>query len=310
MIAWLLFASTFTGPQACAPCHAEIYKRQSVSHHANALRPVSSSPFIAKLAPLRERGGASLRYEGFDAIADVAGESARLTFEWVFGAGAQAYTPMGRGFVEHRVSWYRRRDGLALTPGHDPNPSRDAQSALGIVQTSRNAYRCFNCHATNVGGSVDAGPKLEEMIPGVTCERCHGPARTHIDAATANRPVRGTILNAGRMTPRQQSEVCAECHRSPDAEFKSDMPELENPVSIRFAPVGLTASLCYQKSGGLSCLTCHNPHEDRRPDAKACITCHTKPHNTGNCFTCHMKQSEGSPFLVFTDHRIRVYPPE
>jgi len=304
VIALLLFAPNFLGPQACQPCHAEIYKRQSESHHARALRPLSDSPLARMLRPLRERSGASLRYEGFDAIAEVAGESARLTLEWAFGAGSQAYTPMGRGFIEHRVSWYRRRDGLSLTPGHDPNPSRDAHSALGIKQSAENAYRCFNCHAANVSRNADGFPNLEGIVPGVTCERCHGPGGAHIEATSQ----RGAILNPRRLTPRQQTEVCAECHRSPDAEFKSEMPELENPVSVRFAPVGLMASRCYQKSGGISCLTCHNPHEDRRPDAKACITCHTKPHTTGSCFTCHMKQSEGSPYLFFTDHRIRVYP--
>jgi hypothetical protein len=324
MIAWLLLASGFLGPQACEPCHAAIFERQAKTHHAHALRPAAE--LAPLLSPLKERGGASLRYEGDGgtAVAELAGEIVRMPLVWAFGAGAQAVTPvglLGGRFVEHRVSWYRRKEGLALTPGHDPNPSRDAESALGIMQPPRTAYRCFHCHATNVERGADGGPILERSIAGVTCERCHGPGRAHVEAARAGKPLRGTILHPGRFAPRQQTEMCAECHRSPDTVFQSAMPELENPAAIRFAPVGLMASRCYQKSGGISCLACHSPHDDPLPSndasyVKVCLGCHakTKAHRNvsavGNCLSCHMQRSEGAPYLYFTDHRIRIYPPD
>jgi predicted CXXCH cytochrome family protein len=318
----LAAADGFVGPQACEPCHGPIYARQSKSHHANALSPMAGSAMEPLMRSLRERGGAAFRYEQNTAIVESGGDVARMPLEWAFGAGSQAFTAVGRlegGYVEHRVSWYRRRDGLGLTPGHDPRPSTGAVPALGIVQSPETMYRCFNCHAANVKQDASRGPDLSAMIPGVTCERCHGPGQAHIEAAKAGRPLRNTVLNPGRLPPRQQVNLCAECHRSPDTQFRSEAPEVDDPLSVRFAPVGFTASRCFQKSTAFSCLTCHNPHQDPRPAAdpsykQVCLKCHAKtkaharPAAAGNCVTCHMKTTEPAAFLRFTDHRIRVYP--
>jgi predicted CXXCH cytochrome family protein len=315
-------AADFVGSPACEPCHQTIYDRQRGTHHARALLPLSESPLAARLKPLRERGGASLRYETVDgnitAIAELAGVEERLPLEWAFGAGSKAMTPVGRlgdTYVEHRVSWYKERNGLGLTPGHDPTPSRDVQSALGIRQTAANSYRCFNCHAAN----VRPGPEISRMLPGVGCERCHGPGGAHIAAAKKGLPVRNTVLHPGRLPARAQVEVCAECHRSPDSRFKSAAPELESALSVRFAPVGLAAAKCFQKSGKLSCVTCHNPHGDPLPRGdehytQICLGCHAKTTahkqmaSAGSCLECHMKTASPALNLTFTDHRIRVYP--
>ncbi len=96
-----------------------------------------------------------------------------------------------------------------------------------------------------------------------------------------------------------------------------DKPELEDPVNVRFAPIGLLASRCFRESGGkLSCLTCHDPHTDARPRNSAfyidrCLSCHANvAHHSAaqkkNCLPCHMKQTSLGRYLVFTDHRIRV----
>src|SRR5690606_24995573 len=101
----------------------------------------------------------------------------------------------------------------------------------------------------------------------------------------------------------------------------SEMPELDDPTSIRFQPVGLMASRCFKASGTLSCLSCHDPHEDARPASdpsytRVCLSCH-KPETQGstecrraakeNCLPCHMQAASPEPHLRFTDHRIRVY---
>ena len=80
------------------------------------------------------------------------------------------------------------------------------------------------------------------------------------------------------------------------------------------------ASRCYQKSGKLSCLTCHDPHEDARTDPQfyvaKCLACHDTEVRgekaqclrgaRENCLPCHMPRSSPIPFLEFTDHRIRI----
>jgi hypothetical protein len=99
-----------------------------------------------------------------------------------------------------------------------------------------------------------------------------------------------------------------------------DAPELENPVTVRFAPIGLLASRCFTVSHAISCLTCHDPHDNVRPRTDLsytakCLTCHAddrKPVKLcrrkvkENCLPCHMPQASLKPYLKFTDHRIRV----
>ena len=99
------------------------------------------------------------------------------------------------------------------------------------------------------------------------------------------------------------------------------MPELEDPMSIRFQPVGLMASRCFIASRKLSCLTCHDAHENARRNDPAwytarCLQCHQARSPTGsackrtaseNCLPCHMQRATPAPYLSFTDHRIRIY---
>src|SRR5262249_1146746 len=119
--------------------------------------------------------------------------------------------------------------------------------------------------------------------------------------------------------PKALVEACGECHRLPPPGGTSDQPERENPESIRFAPVGLMASRCFQASGRLSCLTCHDPPSATRPApafyAGKCLGCHTadapvesacRRAARADCLPCHMPKSSPVPFLTFTDHRIRV----
>lgn len=316
-----LAASDFTGSAACTECHPKHDVRQAASHHANALRPIAQTvlPKILAQANLRERSGVEFEYrsvpQGVIAAASMRGKRAEMLLEWAFGAGAQGVTPVGRAgsrYVEHRISYFTEPDHPGLTIGHPPAASRDPASALGVPQPAETISRCFRCHSTG----TKEGPDLSEMEAGVRCERCHGPGRAHIEAARsgANKErVRTATFNAARFPARRVVEICAECHRAP-----GDV-DTHDPVSIRFQPVGLMASRCFQKSGALSCLTCHDPHEDARPAATGhytskCVACHASVGKPAvkcrrdareNCVECHMPRSSPLPHIHFTDHRIR-----
>jgi hypothetical protein len=291
--------AAYVGSEACAECHAAEFNRQTHSHHAQALRPIADSP-------LRGIG---------------------IGLEWAFGAGAQGITPVGRldgQYFENRLSYYARLHGTATTFGHAANAATPI-AKLGVLQNNKTITHCFMCHATDVRASPE-GPDLHAMQPGVQCERCHGPGSAHIAAAKAGlspAAIQREVLNPGRLGPVAQAQVCGECHRiaGPDA---GDEPELENPVTVRFAPVGLMASRCFRESKTLTCLTCHDPHENARPQTDSaystkCMSCHAKDNSpvklchrkegpvAGNCLTCHMQQASLGPYLRFTDHRIRVY---
>ncbi|MBI3471870.1 MAG: hypothetical protein HY013_10990 [Candidatus Solibacter usitatus] len=324
--AHLLAAGGFLGPSGCTECHPGPYQRQVRSRHALALRPIRESPLAQLLVgrTWRERGDVTLEYQaspgGLGITAHKNQESASAVLEWAFGAGAQGITPVGRldgRYFEHRFSWYRAPDRPALTFGHPAGPSPDPGSALGVAQSGEVIYRCFQCHATG----VNRGPDLSAMIPGVTCERCHGPGRAHAEAARAGKPGRH-ILNPGRFPAKAQVEICGDCHRLPKPGDASPAPELEDPITVRFQPIGFLASRCFTGSRNFSCLTCHDPHEDARPRNDAfysskCLACHSTPARARStcprapkkdCLPCHMQRASPAPHLTFTDHRIRVYP--
>jgi len=328
---WLLglgipaLAADFAGSAACAECHRSHYERQRDTHHARALRPIAGSPLaelLVKQSRLRERR-LQYRYEpaGSQVAVTVesAGETAAAMIEWAFGSGAQGITPVGRAggrWIEHRISWYAAPARLSVTAGHPAASSSSAEQALGVPQDSATIARCFGCHATNA-----RLPGVSSLTPGVQCERCHGPGAAHIAAARAGQAPQRSILSPARFPTRARVEMCGECHRTPPAFGASATPELDDPLSVRFQPVGLMASRCFLQSRTLSCSTCHDPHENARHNdpqhyTAKCLSCHQKParaasacrRNKGeNCLSCHMQRVSPAPYLSFVDHRIRVY---
>ena len=314
----LFAANDFVGATQCGACHPAQFDSQRQTHHAAALAPILNSPLPAKLAghTVREKNGLAFDYRpaagGLSVTAKRDAWQSSAILEWGFGAGAQGITAVGRTgghYFEHRVSWYTREERAGLTIGHTADPPEGA-AALGLQLSADAVYRCFHCHATG----VERGPDLSGLRAGVECERCHGPGKPH-----ATSPSAASIVNPGRRSPRVLVEACGECHRLPAPGAQSYEPERASPDSIRFAPIGLMASRCFQESGKLSCLTCHDPHKDARRDApfyiEKCLGCHAAAAAASSecrrvaredCLPCHMPKSSPIPFLTFTDHRIRV----
>ena len=322
-------ASPYAGSAACVPCHASLLERQGSSRHADALRPILASPLPAHLAerPIRERGGVAFEYEpseeGLVVRVSRGDRVASALLEWTFGAGSQGLTAVGRRngrYIEHRVSFYPNRQRPAITLGHPLEPPRSARGALGLTLDAGTAVKCFNCHATAVRLGFD-GPDLSVVEPGVRCERCHGPGAEHVAAAKEGRFAEAVAaIDARRAGGRDNIEFCGQCHRLPEPGERNTAPEKKDPLNVRFQPMGLLASRCFERGGELSCLTCHDPHENAQTDAAyyvaKCVGCHedapvqssTCGRRTGeNCLPCHMPPTGPTAYLTFTDHRIRVY---
>lgn len=318
-------AADYVGSSVCNECHTAEYALQSQTHHARALRPMNDSAVRAALLKAGQSPDHLLQYQsGEDGIVvreDGVGETSLL--QWAFGAGAQGTTPVGRigeQFIEHQFSFYARLAGFAPTFGHPLRPV-GAVAEMGVLQDRRTITTCFRCHATNATGGED-GPNLTRMLPGVQCERCHGPGSMHVQLARNGAPrdaIRGEMVNPGRLPAKAQIAVCGECHRLPGPDM-GDQPELEDPVTVRFAPVGLLASRCFREDKSLSCLTCHSAHANAADRAdlsytRKCLACHAgdkravkrcKRRTEQNCLPCHMRQASLGPYLRFTNHRIHV----
>src|SRR4051794_40357178 len=96
----ILLLALFAGP-SCAACHPAIAERHATSHHAQALRPILESTVVSRFesAKVAERDGATFTYsktgEGLRVESRVGSDTASGSLQWLFGAGAQAATPVG-----------------------------------------------------------------------------------------------------------------------------------------------------------------------------------------------------------------------
>ena len=185
--------------------------------------------------------------------------------------------------------------------------------------------RCLECHVTYFVQAEDAPNRYDrdKFILGVTCVRCHGSGwahvqfhRQHPDEMTAE-----YIVNPGSLSRERLNEVCAQCHsgvgravqpalsyqpgepleEALQLDLDADNPENDDPHAANQL-ARLMKSQCFQKSNGLSCITCHNPHIQERGELETfsarCLSCHQRDgcglasewggQLTGRCVQCHM----------------------
>ncbi|MFN3650620.1 MAG: multiheme c-type cytochrome [Armatimonadota bacterium] len=319
------FVPGFAGSQACAECHAALVDEHAESHHAHTLATMEqfaatsplpepkwlSDPELPMLTRAAQKDGV------FGVEGQLNGNPLWNPTQWAFGSGTLAMTPVGQTpngeWVEAPVTYYRNA-GWDFTVGFLLNdPSLRSRSAAGRPLPPDEINACFDCHATGVLQQKD-GPDLSRIEAGVQCERCHGGGAEHIRLARLGQ-AKGSIPNPGSGSGAENVRFCATCHRlepppgtDPDA-----------PVMIRFAPARLVRSECYTETpGGLSCVSCHQPHGNSSKDPehykKVCSGCHGgQPHLAvcpeqprGNCVSCHMPREIVMRNAIFTDHFIRV----
>jgi len=121
---------------------------------------------------------------------------------WAFGEGetGETYVFERAGvFYEGRLSYFPGIAALDITPGQPRTPSPDLDGALGRPMEAEETHLCFGCHNTAASAGGQFAP--ERLIPGVTCEPCHGPGAKHVAAMKAGRTGEGLarVLNPARL---------------------------------------------------------------------------------------------------------------
>jgi hypothetical protein len=321
----------YVGSQSCEECHRAECWGHSLSGHADTFRETALNSEFAALDGEKftdaDRGGEFL----YTYLAETGlsvqypekfGEDA-FPLPYALGSGRHAVTfltllpnEFGQTVgVEHRVSQFE--DGrLARTPGATADPARQDVEHFGEILVGEELQDCINCHTTTAD---IVGTKIQNLRPHVDCERCHGPASRHLDAAAARERDQRIDFGKGQHTSMDELRMCGACHRLP--EMLSDTPLVRtNPRLARYQPVGLLQSACLKASdGALRCTTCHDPHAradalSREEYSEACQTCHQQravadcPQQAerSNCIACHMPLVEVHPQVQFHDHWIRV----
>ena len=224
--------------------------------------------------------------------------------------------------------------------------------------------RCLECHATFVNKISPSEQTLEKfdrdrIIYGVDCEKCHGPAEKHVEFQTKNPKITigKYIINPAKFTRQQKMDLCASCHggrlqkTKPSFEFTAGDKLSDYFVVDTSAPDPkkidvhgnqyglLRASKCYRTSNTLTCITCHNTHENEKGKvelfSQRCMACHSEGHNiickltktmgsalNKNCIDCHMPLKSSNVIAVqlrgdvapiaalIRSHFISIYPEE
>lgn len=308
----------------CAQCHPAQAKPHPQTPMAHAAETTAECGILKSHPLMKARlGHYDYRIErhGDRSIYTVTDGTETLTFpiRYAFGLGeaGQTYILEKDGaYYESLVSYYQAIDGLDITIG-DRSPA-SLHDAAGRHIGSHEIAMCFGCHTSN---GVSGGRVSEDtLLPGVTCERCHGPTADHLAGLKKGDPQLFRMKKLTGMTAEESAQFCGQCHRTWEYVAEHGPHSVGN---VRFQPYRLTNSKCFDVDDTrVSCTACHDPHQtvDRvaaHYDAK-CQACHSNnpPGKPGakictvgsrNCSTCHMPKTElPGAHHSFTDHRIRV----
>ncbi len=317
--------SQYAGSQACIKCHPD--KASALETPMGRALALPQDADVLRIHPQLSLQNGRYTYsifttaKGGECFVTDGKRTISAPIVWAVGYGnaGQTYILLfGRHYLESQVSYYGEAQGLGITVGHTRKPPRHLEEAMGSPLTESTLRPCLDCHATS---AVREGRlALDQMSPGIGCERCHGPGAAHIAAVAAGNLTKLQIINPGKFSPAKITEFCASCHRT-----KQDVAQFSVPGvgTVRFEAYRLGRSRCFDPNDSrITCTTCHDPHRarDRTPgsyDAR-CLACHdgrskrahTCSVGTQECVTCHMPkvripQADAS----FTDHWIRIARP-
>jgi hypothetical protein len=329
----------FAGPEACARCHALKTAAQEQTPMARNLMPAAAAEILHSQPALTFSVG-NFKYRidtgASQAMYSVAngGQGLSYPLTWAFGTGRVAQSYLFKkedgGFYEARTTYFTSLKSLDFTPSRDLLSPSGVEEAMYRPVGPDEVQRCFACHATasTIAGRFDE----KHLIPGVTCEACHGPAAIHIKSMDNRAPnetgnAKSAIFNPGDLLAADAVDFCGACHGT---WWDTKLSGVKGVSTARSAPYRLVTSKCWGTGDArLACTSCHDPHRQLQTDASdydpICLSCHVSkpgekltsshpgaacPKATKKCTDCHMEKVQVPEMRAnFTDHRIRIPHP-
>lgn len=200
-------------------------------------------------------------------------ESRTERFGFVIGSGTKSQTYLfwkNEQLFQLPVSYWSEL-GWVNSPGY-----RD-----GFADFDRPIVpRCLECHATYFDSIPPPRNRYRKtaFVLAVTCEKCHGPGRKHIQryGSKSVAPSDLSIVNPARLSRGRQVDLCAWCHAGAgvsvvrafsylpeqplDKYVELPPPDADPRVDVHGSQVELLEkSRCFQ-SLAMTCTTCHDVH--------------------------------------------------
>jgi hypothetical protein len=300
---------------------------------AHAMEPPSTNPLFKTHPKMTVQKGAyryTIETHGDQTTYSVSDgvETISVPVRWIFGANSQTYVLERNGvFYESLVSYWKAIDALDTTVGDQAIQPRTVGEAFGRQLTTTEITLCFGCHST--GSVTQHRLHTETVSPGVTCAHCHTGVRDHFQAISQAKLT--TIPpKLKQLSPEDISTFCGQCHRTWETVVRNHWT---GPMNVRFQPYRLEISKCFDGvDRRLSCIGCHDPHQEVVRDEKSysvkCLACHSPgaslslgmtsahpnatvmkicPVSKSDCVSCHMPKVDlPGGHISFTDHDIRI----
>jgi len=299
-------AATFVGRKACIKCHRREDHLFAGSHHDLAMAVASDKTVLGDFnnATFTHRGTTSrffrkdgkffVHTKGVDGV--MADFEITYTFGWTplqqylipFPGGRLQCLPLAWNVKEKK--WFHLYPDADLDPGNWQYWTNQAQTWNSM---------CADCHSTNFKKGYDFqkdtyNSSYSEI--NVSCEACHGPGSRHVTWAKTMQPLNsddGLLVHTGKMTAREQVELCAFCHsrRSLVGDYHYGKKNLLDTLLPRLLDAGLYyadgqildevyvySSFVQSKmfAHEVRCSDCHDMHslKLRFEDNQLCLQCH------------------------------------
>lgn len=327
----------YIGDEACGSCHGNIDK----SYHFTAHHTTSAAPSIYSIKGSFDTSkntyhyldNVKVRMENRDSgLYQVAymndKERGAFPFGTVIGSGRKAQTYLywyGENVFQLPISYSVAAGSWVNSPNYPPDKVRFDR----LINAG-----CFECHGSYIKlkGTQEEGDRLvdyfdrRQVIYGIDCERCHGPAKQHVNFHADNpQEKKAQFIASFASLPRQaRIDLCAQCHSGAHPVKKSTFFfKPGDTLTSYFARAAndhfnvseldvhgnqyqlMAASACFKKSDMLDCASCHNPHVGEKDlmetFSSRCMNCHQNVKHSftaanpslqkeivKNCIDCHM----------------------
>lgn len=346
----------YVGSASCIECHADQHASYLLTAHSRSMSEVDPASEPADGAFDHAASGRRYRVyrdEGHlrhrESLPLRGGDDVSLCdfpLKYLVGSGRFSRTYLvedGEFLVESPVTWYASLGRWAPSPGYDKPIHKSFHRTI--------SYDCLFCHAGALEKIKGNDEHVRLLETAIGCERCHGPGSLHVEKRSAGGAALGqaedlTIVNPRRLSRELAEGICHQCHLSSSvqvavrgrsrSEFRPGLrwQDFVIDYGVEAGAGGMTVvghveqlrqSRCYQASGTLTCITCHDPHQTAPPAEPvvqrrtSCLKCHEDgschvavseriASNGNDCAACHMPASSTDiPHIAFTHHRIAVH---